>query len=139
MVVRMAVQMTAGLGCALRVDAEVQRPPTSLLRVALAWHVALTLGNGRAVDLVVAETLSSVLGTGDGEAARVAVGGAFVVGDGVLAYVGELDAGHETVLGVGVAAFVGPAGGCGWRRARGGDGGPDDGGLGDVGGYEGVA
>lgn len=92
----------------LRIHTQRQTAATDLLRIPLTRHGALGILEHVAADqLVPAEALAAVLGAGEAEAARVAVGDALGVGDGVLADVGKLDAReHARVAVVAEAAFV---------------------------------
>lgn len=135
-VVEMAVEVTAALGASLGEDAQSHTAAAGLRGVALTWHIAFAFVDGGAVDLVIAEALSSILGASNGEASLVTIGGAVAVGDCVLADIGMLDACQNAVLGVSVTSLVGPScwssGARSWCWTWSSDSGPYNSGLRDI-------
>lgn len=95
------------LGSTLGVNAESHTTTADLLVIALTWHVALCLIN-RSTDgeRVGAEALSSVFSTSHAETLAFAIGNTFGVGDFMVSNICQLDASHDTVLGISKAALV---------------------------------
>lgn len=105
-----ASEMTASLGwCSFGVDAESHSTTTFLRVIAFTRHVTLAVINSLGADLVIAEALSTILGSSNAESSGITVCSTFVVGDFVLSDVSELDASENSVLGISVAALVRPA------------------------------
>jgi hypothetical protein len=95
------------LGTTLRVNAESHATAADLLVIALTWHVALCLVDRSAdSERVGAEALSSVFSTSHAETLAFAIGNTFGVGDLVVSNVCQLDASHDTVLGISKAALI---------------------------------
>jgi len=92
-----------------RIHTQHQYTPTGFRAIPLTLHIAQTLVHDRARHVVTAETLTSEFCTRVFEAVGITVSNTFIVGDGVVSYVGEFNA-RKGAIGflVLVAAGVSP-------------------------------
>lgn len=139
----MTTEMSALLR-ALGVYAESHTTTADLRIIALTWHAAFAISNrGAGDERVGAEALSTVLSTSHAVALAFTISNTVGIGNFAVANVCQLDASHNTVLGISEAALVRPAwrdnGSGSWGRTTGGDGSILYSALSDIAGNQGVA